>query len=439
MKTRTRSAVKGVPVPQNTCDPKVQLGPESSSAPHVVMLPEDLENEARVVSLTNPRYSSKSRYIVSPTRGIYEFTKIATPRTKPRSWLLSPSDKIQSDNDPEPKDEAKPSGYISKAADLFIATPIDPLYFLLPAVAPPVRTAEPPKRLFLSSDDYFEKLKGESPHLSGFLGLDGFRTILERRLAAVCETAQAGDDTMYRLSEERLLQELLIKAKGMVQKGLPASMEEKLIRKALEVPMLSIKREESSMHELSNEEEVISSDSAETPETQSTISTTDSTTKSFSEASTAATSFSEEPPAPVLKSESMLPPINAPEGVPELLRLRTALHFICSIYVAPHISEGLKKSLASSTSPIDFRPLDTHLAHLTKLRQEALSARSLGDYSRKRAIEEDDETLEIRAEKKRKKEEDDKRKKAGVSVGLKKLQKVNTSGMKKMSDFFKKK
>ena len=54
-------------------------------------------------------------------------------------------------------------------------------------------------------------------------------------------------------------------------------------------------------------------------------------------------------------------------------------------------------------------------------------------------MEEDDETIEIRAEKKRKKEEEDNRKKAGVSMGLRKLQKVNTSGMKKMSDFFKKK
>ena len=51
----------------------------------------------------------------------------------------------------------------------------------------------------------------------------------------------------------------------------------------------------------------------------------------------------------------------------------------------------------------------------------------------------EDEDSETRAEKKRKKEEEEKRNKSGVSRGVKNLKKVNTSGMKKMSDFFKKK
>jgi hypothetical protein len=72
------------------------------------------------------------------------------------------------------------------------------------------------------------------------------------------------------------------------------------------------------------------------------------------------------------------------------------------------------------------------------MRQEAVSMRSLGDFSRKRSIIEDEDS-ETRAEKKRKKEEEEKRNKAGVSRGVKNLKKVNTSGMKKMSDFFKKK
>lgn len=192
------------------------------------------------------------------------------------------------------------------------------------------------------------------------------------------------------------------------------------------------------MHELANEEETLP-ESADTPDTQATISTISSTATSFSEAPTEATSISEEYASPPLKSELKFPPIKAPEGVAELLRLRTAFLFICSNYLPSHLSSTLKKSLSSPASPIDFTPLDTHLDHLAKLRQEAFAARSVGDYSRKRALEEDDETLEIRAEKKRKKEEEEKRKKTGLSVGLKKLQKVNTNGMKKMSDFFKKK
>ena len=49
--------------------------------------------------------------------------------------------------------------------------------------------------------------------------------------------------------------------------------------------------------------------------------------------------------------------------------------------------------------------------------------------------EEEDE----RAEKRRKTEAEEKAKKASVSRGVKNLMKVNTTGMKKMSDFFKKK
>jgi hypothetical protein len=72
---------------------------------------------------------------------------------------------------------------------------------------------------------------------------------------------------------------------------------------------------------------------------------------------------------------------------------------------------------------------------VVKLRQDAAAVRSLTDYSRKRNIEDEDE----RAEKRRKKEEDDKRKKPTESRGVKNLKKVDVKGMKKMSDFFKKK
>ncbi len=51
-------------------------------------------------------------------------------------------------------------------------------------------------------------------------------------------------------------------------------------------------------------------------------------------------------------------------------------------------------------------------------------------------MNEDDEALGIRAEKKRKKEEEDKRKKSGESRGVRDLKKVDTTGMKKLSDSF---
>ena len=49
---------------------------------------------------------------------------------------------------------------------------------------------------------------------------------------------------------------------------------------------------------------------------------------------------------------------------------------------------------------------------------------------------EEDDAVETRAEKKRREEEEVKRKKAGESRGIRDLKKVDTKGMKKMSDFF---
>ncbi|EHL03220.1 hypothetical protein M7I_0734 [Glarea lozoyensis 74030] len=227
------------------------------------------------------------------------------------------------------------------------------------------------------------------------------------------------------------------KAERMVMNGLTPSLEEKFVKKALDVPTpLVIVEEEVTKSTLSTPQ-------AETPDTQSTTLSGESLATSFSEASTAATSFSEESSITTTKVviQPVEPSIEAPEGVADLLRLRTALSFICSKYLSPKISETIKSLANSSASAKDFTPLDNHLAHLAKLRQEALATRSLGDASRKRCFDDEDEegNGESRAEKKRKKEEEEKRKKAGESRGVKNLKKVNVSGMKKMSDFFKKK
>jgi len=448
MRTRTKNPTKAPSSEESgktKATSKVQLGPESSNPPLLFILPDEAGPEARIISIKNPRYSSEDRYFVCPENGIYEFTKMAAPRTTPRSWLLSPTaeqDDI-SGNEPSTNDESQLKGYVTRNADLFIATPIDPLFLLLPALNPRPRGSEPPKKLFLSSDDYLEKIGEESPQLASFLRNENMRSRFEGRMKAVCEAVEAGDETMYRWSDEKLLQELWRKAKKMAHQGLPGSLEEKLVRKSLEVPMLSIKREDSSvMQELTKESEPTELELVDTSDSQTTNPIAESTSTSFSEISTAATSFSDltsDDLTNTPKANISRPSPSAPEGVIELLRLRTAFQFICSNYIAPYISAALKKTLLSSQSPVDFEPLDTYLAHLVRLRQEALASRSLGDYSRKRGMDDDDETIEIRAEKKRKKDEEEKRKKAGVSVGLRKLQKVNTSGMKKMSDFFKKK
>jgi hypothetical protein len=456
MKTRaTKSSGKPTTeiIESTSAVPKVQLGADSTNPSQLFVLPEGITKQARIVTLQNPRFLDENRYVVCPERGFYEFKAFTEPKTTPRSWLLSQEVIAGQDGaegtsyaELDIKRTTEPKGYVTRSANLFIATPIDSLFLVLPALAPlpTSKSAEAPNKLFLTGDDYLEKLASVSPQFNSFLRTESIRAALEKRMAAVCDTVEAGDETMYRLNEGKLLDEILRKAKKMMgPNGLPASMEEKLVRKALDVPILGINREERLQNR--NEEDSIPAESgsqtsaADTPDTQTTVSSTETATSSFAEASTAATSFTEEflglRPTQKLKT---LPAINAPDGVADLLRLRTALFFICSNYVPPHLSESIKKMLASSSSKVDFSSLDSHLAHLARMRQEAVSMRSLGDFSRKRSMIEDEDS-ETRAEKKRKKEEEEKRNKAGVSRGVKNLKKVNTSGMKKMSDFFKKK
>jgi len=447
MKTRTKSAAKAATEStdsKKSVAPKVQLGPDSDNPPKLFILPKDISNEARFISLINPRYSTQNRYFVCPEKGFHELTRVAAPKTTPRSWLLASDDDSNPPRAEAVEDERNDDssrGYISRNADLFIVTPIDSLFIVLPALVPlpTAKTSEPLKRLFLSGEDYFEKLTSSSPHLARFLRIRSLRKRLERRMAVVCDMVEAGDEIMFRLSEEKLLNVLLQKARSMVEKGLIPSMEEKLVKRTLELPLLSIKRGEVSSQEGVSEEDIVLADSTpESQDTQTTILSIDTAVTSFSGVSTAATSFSED--ATVAQDAKVAPPtIDTPEGIEDLLRLRTAFSFICSKYLAPHVTGILKAALASPGSAVNFAPLETHLAHIAKLRQEAFASRSLGDFSRKRAFDEDEEGGETRAEKKQKKEEEEKRKKAGESRGIKNLKKANISGMKKMSDFFKKK
>ncbi|XMA10031.1 hypothetical protein WAI453_002822 [Rhynchosporium graminicola] len=439
MKTRGRPSTKPAKaapepnVPESTTA-KIQLGTESINPPHLFILPKHLCEDARIVTLESPRYFSDDRYVICPESGFYEFTKVAAPRTTPRSWLLAAKHESE-DGEEQENDEdrtAESEGYVMKTASLLVATPFDPLFLVLSVLSPlpTTKSSEPAKKLFLSGYDYLEQMSKASPHFTSFYRIEWIRQMLESRIAAVCDTVQAGDETMYRLNEAKLLEELLKKAKNMTEKGLPASIDEKLVRKALDPPMLSIKRDDSSLSEPAKE------DGEETPDTQTAVS--DTAASSFSEASTAATSFWEGTQAiDTINKPIESSPIHAPAGVAELLRLRTAFFFICSAYLAPHVTESLKELLITSTSNVDFGPLDAHLAHLAKLRQDALASRSLGDFSRKRSMAAEDG--ETRAEKKRKEDEEEKRRKANQSRGVQALKKVNTSGMKKMSDFFKKK
>ncbi|WYZ35548.1 hypothetical protein EsH8_X_000195 [Colletotrichum jinshuiense] len=401
---------------------KYTLPEESSNAPTLFIIPQKATKEARIVSLPNPRYSKPTRYLLCPDTGIYEFTKITAPKTTPRSWMIETSAGTLEESDS--KDGSPSEAQVTNGADLFVGTPIDPLFLLVPGLFGPAN-AKPSetKRLFLSSDDHFDAVSTSSSHMAEALRCPKTRALLESRMEAVCDTVDAGDEKMYRLSEKKLVLQILSKARSMTSNSLPASMEERFVKKTLEAPL---------QFQKSQAAPVEAKETAESGESQSSVATADSATTAVSDASTAATSVKGE-----AAEETVVSATQASDEVASLQRLRIAFGFICSSYVAPGMASTLKELLVDKeTSAVDFSPLDEYLVRLTKLRAEAASSRSMADYSRKRMLDEEEE--EARAEKKRKLEEE-KKKKATQSRGVKALEKVNTRGMKKMSDFFKKK
>lgn len=408
-----------------------------SSPPQLFILPKTASSESRVVTLQNPRWSKPTRYLVCPKTGFYEFTRIAAPSSTPRSWLIDDTRGVVKKEGDDGTEEllGSPSEdfetHITKDGEIFVATPYDPLFLVVPALASDTGK----KRMFLSSDDHIDKLSETSPHLPQILRQGNARTLIEARLAAVCDTVEAGDESMYRLNESKLLDELLSKAKKLSESGLPKSMEERFVTKPLEAPVLT--RRSQAQPTLPTEDSSVAD--SQTPATEksesqasiSSVETTDSATTQAS-ASTAATTPSTEPSEEETITAAMTPS-------PEVLarqRLRVAFNFIISAYLSPSLASVLKTSLAAADSKTDFAPLEEYLSRLAKLKAEVLASRAATDYSRKRGL---DVIEDERAEKRRKKEEEEKRKKAGESRGVKQLKKVNVSGMKKMSDFFKKK
>jgi hypothetical protein len=426
-RTRSKPASKASKEASLTKTPATNINslpPAVENAPKLFVLPKDTSKDTRIITADNPATGVPSRYLFCAQKGFYEFTRIAAPKNACKSWLIT-SDGIDEE---EKKDEEQEglelgSGFVTKSPDIYIATPIDTLFLILPALAP--KNAKDTKQLFLCLDDHLDTLCTSASHWKSLLR--SFPTLKERikkRMKLVCDTVDAGDETMYRLSQEKLFRVLVKKAERMSAGALPASLEEKFIKTALEVPIMSIKREESGLSEIS----VLEDAARLSINAESQVSTTTST-HSQETVSTAATSFSS------TTEEQAKPALTTPEGIPHLLRLRTSLTFLTSTYIPLTLLTPLSTLIASSTLP-NFALLTTHLASLSALKAEALSLRSISDnISRKRGFEDDDEKVAEREEKKRKKEEDEKRKKQ-ESRAVKQLKKVDVSGMKKMSSFF---
>ncbi|USP74045.1 hypothetical protein yc1106_01319 [Curvularia clavata] len=407
---RTRSKPAKATPTESTPEPTTtqkSLPASASNPPKLFVLPKDASQNARIVTLDNPANDTSSRYFFCPEKGFYEFTRIAAPKRDCRSWLItgSPSeDEHAREGEKEDADDSRiGSGYVNKSADLFVATPIDLLFLILPALAP--KTAKDTKQHFLAFDDYLEMLSTSSPHWKALLSQClSLKDMLEKRIRIICDTVDAGEETMYRISLSKLRDVLVAKAERMVKRGLPASMEEKFVKSALEVPVMNIRREESTISAVSNTD----GETVETKEETTTISTT--------------VQESEDSPAQALST---------PPEIPHLLRIRTSITYLTSSYMTPTLSALLTPLLTSL-----FAPLTTHLAAIASLKAEAAALRSITDnVSRKRAALEDDDKMAEREEKKRKKEEEDRKKKL-EGRAIKQLKKVDTSGMRKMSSFF---
>ncbi|KAL8648721.1 MAG: hypothetical protein Q9226_005880 [Calogaya cf. arnoldii] len=457
MKTRTSKSVKPAQAGSVQGSNDLTLGKDPVK---LVLLPQTAGTDARICTLAHPSTSKASRYYWCPRSGLYELQKVVASRAACRSWLLGPKTSILSvttatctSNEldshsvfqptagkldeatqscavrevetPGIADSAAPFGHTVQEAGISIATSIDVLFFALPFLY--IQTSRSVKALFLSLDDLFDTASESSIHLNYLLEQGSFRQQVEARMAAVCDYVETGDEKMYRLNMDKLVLELVAKAKRMSSNGLPASMETKFVEKALEMPMINLKREASSISQRATETASgLDSPSTSTGESQVSIATYESMESDCSNQTN-------------ITVPDHSPPNSAQDNIKELLRLRTALSFIMSSYLSTSLASATQTILGSPSSLINFKPLDEHLASLGRLRAEALASRSLSNISRKRGMVEDDEAAEAKAEKRRKKEDEEKRQKIGLTKGIRELKKVDVRGMKKMSDFFGKK
>ena len=442
MKTRSKkgaaSKSQDKTIPSTTLP---TLEPSIENPPQVFILPTDASPSARIITLPNPATLAPTRYFADPKHGFYEFARVAAPKKSCRSWLLSPEAEEADAETAEQGDE----GYVLQTPDLLIATPIDPLFIVLPALWPNDDGTGGQDwgtlhdRLFLdgaSTDD--EAREGRYGHLQTMLKSSGGRALekmIEKRMKAVCNVIETGpdEDDSFTMILGMFGTEMINKAMKMVKAGLPASLEEHFVKKALEMPELSIRREESSVS-IVNEDAMPGASESQESATSASAGTSQNTDSSAATATCTSTVATELTVTPVQHSRT---PVAT--DISHLLRLRTALNFLLTSYTPPDLRSQLQSVFTSHHNKvIDFTPLDKHLAHIAKLKSEAQALRSISDnISRKRGTLDDDEVVEKTEAKKRKKEEEEAKKK-NVSLGVRKLGKVDTSGMKKMSSFFQK-
>ncbi|KAJ5287578.1 hypothetical protein N7478_003264 [Penicillium angulare] len=410
---RTRASA---PAEQPKPEDKKTLTPAEKPT-KTFILPSSPSADARLLSLPNPQSGELRHYFFCPQRGLYEFTVVGAPPYQARSILFTPSARESSSQTDEAP--ATPPSSISKSADLLVATPIDSIFFLVPLL---FASSKAGQTLFQPLDDIIDSNDDLPPHFRNVLYDDKFRPTLLARAEAICDTVDAGDEKMIRFNESKLLKELIAKSERMTAQGLPVSLEERFIRQALAAPLMSVKREDASTSQKLNDNGGEANKPNESSDSPSTTETT--TTPSVSTPAGESTPASQ-PPGEEITSDAT---------IARLLRISTALSYMKESYISNDLCSRIDKLLASPESPLDFKPLTDRLKELVELRAKAHASRNMSDFTLKRGL--DDEEVESRAEKKRKKDEEEKKAKASESRGIRDLKKVNTTGMKKMSDFF---
>ncbi|CAI7658523.1 unnamed protein product [Penicillium pancosmium] len=370
------------------------------------ILPSSTSANARLLSLPNPQSGELTRYFFCPERGIYEFTVVASPTTSPRSILFTPRTRQTTSASPDEETDTQTTS-IAKKAELFVATPIDSVFFLIALFNAASKSGQ---SLFQPLDDIIDSNDDLPQHLRNVLYDDTFRNTLLKRAEAICDTVEAGDEKMLRFSEAKLLNELVAKADRLANQGLPASLEERFVRQPLAPPLMSVPS--------NGDANSKSEEGQDSPSTAATSATP-----------SVATPAGESTPAPQPPTDN-----STSDKIVHLQRVSTALMFMKDSYLPASLCSRVDEMLASPESPLDLKPLTDRIKEIAALRAEALASRTLTDFSRKRGL--DDEEVESRAEKKRKKDDEDKKTKAMESRGIRDLKKVNTTGMKKMSDFF---
>lgn len=432
MKTRSKKTTKATASkesPEQNETTAKELAPSVTTPPHVFVLPKGASPEARIITLPNPASASPNRYFVCPEKGFYEFTKISAPKKACRSWLLAPQDREEkeSENDTDGADSHEDEGHVIEQPAMFVATRIDPVFVLLPLLV----GGETGSYLTFSDYVFTTEIEGLG-QLQQLLRQSTFarlEKIMEARIDTACDCLDMGDgeDKMYQLSATKLAATLLSKARNMAKNGLPASMEERFVKQTLEVPVLSVRREESSVSIAPDdatpgaESENISAETSQDSSSSAATVSTAATTASIAASSIATTPAEIEP--------------LAENNIVNLLRIRTALDFLITSYVPTGLHKTIQDSVKIPTSSVDFAPLDKHLEHIAGVKKQAQVLRSLSDnISRKRGA--DDEEALDKAEAKRKKKEEEEIKKKNMSRGVQQLAKANTTGMKKLSSFF---